>query len=110
MLKHCCVDLLSFSLKSISEVGHRCWEIRPGSQSAFQFIVKVFDVVEVRALCRPVKFFHMISTNHFCMDLTLCTGGIAMLNQEMAFLKLFITPENMFPLLQSPMAVSFTPL
>jgi hypothetical protein len=30
----------------------------PGLQSAFQFIPKVFDGVEVRALCRPVKFFH----------------------------------------------------
>lgn len=27
-----CRDLFSFSRKSISEVGHRCWTIRPGSQ------------------------------------------------------------------------------
>ena len=58
MLEHCCGDLLPFSHRSISEVGHWCWAIRPGSQSAFQFIPKVFDGVEVRALCRPVKFFH----------------------------------------------------
>ena len=32
--------------------------IRSGSQSAFQFIPKVFDGVEVRALCKPVKLFH----------------------------------------------------
>jgi hypothetical protein len=58
-LEHCCGDLLPFSNKSISEVGHWCWAIRPSSQSAFQFIQKVFDGVEVRALCRPVKFFHV---------------------------------------------------
>lgn len=29
--------------------------IRPGSRSAF---LKMLDGVEVRALCRPVKFFH----------------------------------------------------
>ena len=46
------------STTSISEVGHWCRAIRPGSQSAFQFIPKSFDGVEVRALCRPVKFFH----------------------------------------------------
>ncbi|KAK6303711.1 hypothetical protein J4Q44_G00261650 [Coregonus suidteri] len=46
------------SATSISEVAHRCWAIRPGSQSVLQFIPKVFDGVEVRALCRPVKFFH----------------------------------------------------
>ena len=32
--------------------------ISPGSELAFQFIPKVFDGVEVRALCRPVKLFH----------------------------------------------------
>ncbi len=32
--------------------------VRSGSQSVFQFIPEVFDGVEVRALCRPVKFFH----------------------------------------------------
>jgi hypothetical protein len=55
---HCCGDLVPFSHKGISEVGHGCWTIRPGSQSAFQFIPKVFDGVEIKALCRPVKFFH----------------------------------------------------
>ena len=34
------------------------WAIMLGSQSVFQFIPKVFDGVEVRALCRPVKLFH----------------------------------------------------
>ena len=40
MLEHCCGDL--FSHKSRSEVGYWCWAIRPGSQSVFQFIPKVF--------------------------------------------------------------------
>jgi hypothetical protein len=31
---------------------------RLGPQSTFQFIPKVFEWVEVRALCKPVKFFH----------------------------------------------------
>ena len=32
--------------------------IRPGSQLVVQFLPKVFNGVEVRAVCRPVKFFH----------------------------------------------------
>ena len=52
ILEHCCRDLLPFSHKSISEVGHWCWAIM---QSEFQFIP---DGVEVRALYRPVKFFY----------------------------------------------------
>ena len=36
--------------------------IRPGPQSLFQFIPKMFYGVEVRALCRPVKFFHTDQT------------------------------------------------
>ncbi len=34
------------------------WARRPGSQSPFQFIPKVFDAVEVTALCGPIKLFH----------------------------------------------------
>ncbi len=49
-------DLLPFSHKSIIEVHHWCWLMRSGSQSVF--IPKVLDGVEVRALCRPIKFFH----------------------------------------------------
>ena len=62
--------------------------IRPGLQSAFQFIPKVFDGVGVRALCRPVKFFYTYLEKHFCMDFALCTWGIVMLKQERAFPKL----------------------
>ncbi len=53
-----CRDSLYLSPKSISEVEHRCWVIRPGLQSVLQFIPKAFNGVDVRALCRPVKFFH----------------------------------------------------
>lgn len=50
MWKLCCRDLLSVTRKGISEVGHWCWLIRPGPQSAFQFIPLGF---RVRALCGP---------------------------------------------------------
>jgi hypothetical protein len=43
------MELLPFSHRSISEIGHL----------AFQFIPKVFDWVEVRTLCRLIKFFHI---------------------------------------------------
>ncbi len=43
---------------SICEVRNWCWMRRPGSQSSFQFIPKVFDGVEVSALSQTVKFFH----------------------------------------------------
>ena len=45
--------------RSSNDVG----AIRPDSQSAFQFIPKVVNGVEVRALCRPVKFFNTDQTN-----------------------------------------------
>ena len=57
--------------------------VRPGSQSAFQFIQKVFDGVEVRALCRPVKFFHTDLNKPF-----LYGPRIVLLKQERAFPKL----------------------
>jgi hypothetical protein len=77
-----CGDLLPFSHKSISEVGHWCFAIRAGLQSTFQCIPNLFDVVKVRALCRSVKFFHTpISTNHFCMDLALCMGELSCWNR-----------------------------
>jgi hypothetical protein len=53
------------SATSITEVGHWCWAIRPGSQSVFQFIPKVFDGFEVKVLCRPVKFFHTDPNKRF---------------------------------------------
>ena len=36
--------------------------------------------------------FTQISTNHFCMDIAFCTGGIVILKQEMAFSKLLPHP------------------
>ena len=59
--------------------------ISPGSQSEFHFIPKVFDGVEVRALCRPVKFFHTDLDKSFLYGFLY---GIVMLKQERPFLKL----------------------
>lgn len=39
-----CRDFLPFNQKNISDVGHRCWAIQPGSQSVLQFIPKVFEL------------------------------------------------------------------
>ena len=88
MLEHCCRDLIPFSHKRISEVGHWCWAIRSGSQSAFQFILKVFDGVDVRALCGPVKFFHTDLDSPFLYGPHFVHRGIVMLKQERAFPKL----------------------
>ena len=79
MLEHWCEVLLPFSHKSISEDGHWCWEIRPGSQSVFQFIPKVLDGVEVKALCRPDKFFHTGLDKPFLYGPRFVHGGIVML-------------------------------
>jgi hypothetical protein len=62
MSERCCGDLLPFSHKRLVRLGTDVGPIRPSSQLAFQFISKVFDGVEVRALCRPVKFFHTDQT------------------------------------------------
>lgn len=53
-----CGDFLSFCHRGISEVGHWCWAIRSGSQSAFQLIPVVLGGVEVSPRCRPIKFPH----------------------------------------------------
>ncbi len=47
-----------WAVLNTSEVQHWCWVISCGSESVLQFIPKVLDEVEVRGLCRPVKFFH----------------------------------------------------
>jgi hypothetical protein len=64
----------------MSEVGHGCWAIRPGSQSVFQFIPKVLDGVEVRALCRAVKFFHTVLNKPFQYGPRFVHRGIVMLS------------------------------
>ena len=71
--------MLPFSHKSISEVRHGCWVISPGSQSVFQFILKVLDWVAVRALCRPVKFFHTNLDKTFLYGPCFVHRGIVML-------------------------------
>ena len=76
------------SATRISEAGHWWWVIRPGLQSAFQFIPKVFDGVEVRALCRPVKFFHTVHHKPLMYGPRFVYGGIVTLKQERAFPKL----------------------
>jgi hypothetical protein len=80
--------LLPFSHKSIIADRRWFWVIRPGSQSAFQFIPKLMDAVEVRALCRPVKFFHTNLDKPFLYGPRFVHWGIVMLKQEMAFSKL----------------------
>jgi hypothetical protein len=41
-------------------------------QSPFKFIPKVFNGVDVRALCRPVKFFHSDLHKPFLYGTSLC--------------------------------------
>ena len=82
MLEHCCGNMLPSSHKSISEVRHRCWLIRPGLQSVFQIISKVFNGVEVRALCRPVMFFHTDLDKQIRYGPRYVYGGIVMLTEE----------------------------
>ena len=90
MLEHCCGDLLPFRHKDVP--------IHPN----------VFDGVEVRALCRPVNFFHTDLDKPFLYGPRFVHRGIVMLKQERASGE--HVSENAFPLLQSPMAVCFTPL
>ena len=79
MLEQCCGDMLPFSHKSNSEVGNWCWRIRPGSQSAFQFIP-----MELRSGLSAGQSTSStpISTNYFCMDLALCTGELSCWNRK----------------------------
>ena len=62
--------------------------MRSGTQSEFQFIPKVFDGVEVRALGRPVKFFHTNLDKTFLFRPRFVPGGIVVQKQERAFPKL----------------------
>ena len=57
-------------------------DVGPGSQTVFQFIPKVFDGVEVKALCRPVKFFHTHLDKPFLYGPRFVQGGIVMLKQD----------------------------
>ena len=59
-----------------------------GSQSVFQFIPKVIDKGEVRALCRPVKLLHTDLDKPFLYGPHFVHRGICMLKQERAFPKL----------------------
>lgn len=55
-IEHGCGNGCPFSHKSISEVGHWCQVKMLAAQFEFHFLPKVFNRVEVRALCRPLKF------------------------------------------------------
>jgi hypothetical protein len=48
----------------------------------------VFEWVAVRALCRPEKLFHTNPNKPFLYGPRFVQGGIVMLKQEKAFLKL----------------------
>ena len=63
---------------------------RSGLQSALQFIQKVFDGIEVRALRRPVTFFHTDLNKLFLYGPRFVHGGIVMLKQERDFPKLLL--------------------
>ena len=56
--------------------------------TVFQFITKVFDEVEVRVLCRPVKFFHTDLDKPFLYGPSFVHRGIVMLKQKRAVCKL----------------------
>jgi hypothetical protein len=48
----------------------------------------MFDGIEVRVLCRPVKFFHPNLDKPFLYGPRFVDGGIFMLKQERAFPRL----------------------
>lgn len=70
-------NLAAFSHKSVSEAQHRCWLMRSGSQS-LQFTPKVLNEVEVRTVCRPVKF----SPPNFSLWTWLCAWGHCYIKTE----------------------------
>lgn len=65
ILECVCGNMCPFIQKSICDLSL-------AEQSLIQFILKVFDGLEVRALSGPVKFFHINSANYVIMDLALC--------------------------------------
>ena len=62
---------------SISEVGYGYWTIRPGSHSAFQFMGLRSGLYAGKSSSSTP-----ISTNHFYMDLTLCSGALSCWNRK----------------------------
>ena len=82
MLEHCCWNLLPYRHKSISEVRHWCWAIRPGSQSAFQFIPNVFNGLRSGCCAGQSSSSTPTLRNDFSMDLALCTGALSCWNRK----------------------------
>jgi hypothetical protein len=81
------MPLLSFSHKSSSSVGTDVGRLGLVRVTIHPKGVGV-DGVEVRALCRPVKFFHTDINKPFLYGPRFVHGGIVMLKQERAFPKL----------------------
>lgn len=66
--------------------------INPGSRSAFQFILKVLDRGEVRALRRPVRYFLNKFQKTIFIDPASGHGGVVMLEiTEETLEKVFIS-------------------
>jgi hypothetical protein len=57
-------------------------------KSPLQLTPKVFDGVEVRSLCRPIKLFHTHLDKPFLNGTRFVNRGIVMLKKERAFPKL----------------------
>ena len=73
MMEHCCRDLLPFSHKNISEVGHWCWAIRP--RSYYNSLQRCLMRLRSGLCAGQSNSSTPISTNHFCMDLAWCAGN-----------------------------------
>ena len=102
-----------FFQEHICEVTHWCWRGRPGSQSSLLFVLKVFYQVEVRTLCRPVKFTDTI-LSHPCLYLGIndcfdCQGPdwyqAMVLYQLMHYFIQFMVTDSRQRLLRSPVGM-----
>ncbi|CDQ67465.1 unnamed protein product [Oncorhynchus mykiss] len=87
------------------ESNHKHEENLQLCQLALQFIPKAFDGVEVRALCRPVKFFHTDLNKPFLYGPRIVQRGHCHAETGKG-----LPQTKVFPLLQSQMAARFTPL
>ena len=83
-----CWGLASIQQRALVKSGTDVRQLGLARQLAFQFIPKVFNGVEGRPLCRPVKFFHTDLDKPFLYGPRFVQRGIVMLKQETAFPKL----------------------
>lgn len=79
IVKPGCSTLLPVRHKCINEIQHWCLVMKPVLQSAFKFILKVLDGVDVRALCTPARLFHTTLGKllYNSMDLVLCMWALS---------------------------------